>query len=235
MKLKALGSGSIFVKDNSSSFIIDDKILVDIPNGACKSLMNIGIKPDEITDVLITHFHADHYFDVPFLLLNKIFNNAQVVNIWCDKTGEEKIYELIKLAFPNKTDKIYKYFKYNTDRTFKIKDYEVEKIPVEHENGIESNAFILTENDVKVGFTGDSGMCEGIHILAQKCKYLIIDCAVMVGKKSHIGVNEIQDLARKYPNCIFYTTHMGDGVRETLIKLNIKNIIPLKDNDEYTF
>lgn len=36
MKLKILGSGSIYSKDNSASYLIDNKILVDVPNGTCK-------------------------------------------------------------------------------------------------------------------------------------------------------------------------------------------------------
>ena len=235
MKLKVLGSGNISAKDNSSSFIIDDTILIDIPNGAYKNLKNIGFEPYNVTDLLITHFHADHYFDVPFLLLDKIFNDGDLVNIWCDKTGEDKIYNLMKLAFPNIIDKLPQYFKYNTDRIFKIKNYKVEKVHVEHEEGIESNALIFTENDVKVGFTGDSGLCKEIYLLAEKCNHLIIDCTAMKGKKSHIGVNEIQELADKFPDCVFYTTHMGNGVRENLNRLNIKNIIPLQDNDEFIF
>ncbi len=37
MKLKILGSGNIFSKDNSASCLIDNKILVDVPNGTCKT------------------------------------------------------------------------------------------------------------------------------------------------------------------------------------------------------
>lgn len=235
MKLKVLGSGSIFVKDNSSSFLIDDTILVDIPNGACKNMMNLGIQPSCITDLLITHFHADHYFDVPFLLLNKNLNNGPIVNIYCDKTGEKNIYRLVHLGFPNKIDKINKFFKYDISKKFKINNYEVEKVRVDHEENIESNAFIFKENNIKVGFSGDSGLCKGIFELAEKCNHLIIDCAADVGKKSHLGVNNIQELAKKYPDCIFYTTHMGKDVRKNIENLNIDNIIALKDNDEFLF
>lgn len=41
MKLKILGSVSIYSKDNSASCLIDDKILIDIPNGNCKALKKL--------------------------------------------------------------------------------------------------------------------------------------------------------------------------------------------------
>ena len=233
MKLKILGSGSIFSKDNSASCLIDNKILIDVPNGTCKTLKRIGIEPSNILNILITHFHGDHYFDMPFMLLNKISSSNKPINIYCDSSGENKIYNLTKLAFPNKVDKINQYFKYNTNSNFNIENYTVKKVKLEHEEGIEANGYIFREKDTKIGFTGDTGMCQGLRIMAEECNYLICDCNSLKGKKSHIGVNDIMELAKEYQNCTFYTTHMQNGVREKILSLNKKNLIPLFDYDEF--
>lgn len=233
MKLKILGSGSIFSEDNSASYLIDDKILVDIPNGTCKTLKKIGIEPATISDVLITHFHADHYFDIPFLLLNKILANNGITNIYCDDSGESKIYELTKLAFPNKLDKVNNFFKYNIIKKFNIGKYIIEKVKLEHEEGIESNGYIFSKENIKIGFTGDTRLCTNLKIMAQNCNYLICDCTALKGKTSHLGVDNIIELAKEYENCTFYTTHMGIGVREEIKSLKIKNLIPLNDYDEF--
>jgi hypothetical protein len=50
-----------------------------------------------------------------------------------------------------------------------------------------------------------------------------------------MGIDNLIQLAKKYPNCIFYTTHMDDSTRKELEKLTMKNIIVLIDNDELTF
>lgn len=42
MKVEFIGSGSIFTSVNSASYLINDKILVDIPNGCCKALKKMG-------------------------------------------------------------------------------------------------------------------------------------------------------------------------------------------------
>ena len=233
MKLKILGSGSIFSKDNSASCLIDNKILIDVPNGTCKTLKIIGIEPSDISNILITHFHGDHYFDMPFMLLNKILSSNEAINIYCDSSGENKIYNLTKLAFPNKVNKINQYFKYNTTINFNIENYIVKKIKLEHEEEIEANGYIFKEKDKKIGFTGDTGMCQGLRIMAEECNYLICDCNSLKGKKSHIGVDNIVELVKKYSNCTFYTTHMQNGVREKILSLNKKNLIPLFDYDEF--
>ena len=71
MKVKVIGSGSMWNENNSASYMIDDHILVDIPNGMCKNLFRQEITPKQIDTVLITHFHGDHYFDMPFYMILK--------------------------------------------------------------------------------------------------------------------------------------------------------------------
>ena len=43
MKLKFLGTGSISNKDNSASYLIDDKILIDMPSGNYKNMLRMDI------------------------------------------------------------------------------------------------------------------------------------------------------------------------------------------------
>ena len=66
MNLQIIGSGGMWNKENSASYLIDNHILIDIPNGGCKNLYNFGNNIENIDNVLITHFHGDHYFDIPF-------------------------------------------------------------------------------------------------------------------------------------------------------------------------
>lgn len=235
MKLKILGSGNIFSKWNSASYLIDDKILIDAPNGTCKILKNIGIDPSKINHILITHFHGDHFVDIPFILLNKIFGSSEPSNIYCDSTGENKLYDITQLTFPNKVEKIKYYFKYIHKDKFDIEDYAIEKVILEHEEGIEAYGYIFSKDNQCIGFTGDTGFCENIKKIASKCDHLICDCNSIVGKKSHMGIDNVKELAIQHPDCIFYTTHMDDTTRKSLKELGIKNIIILNDNDEFTF
>lgn len=235
MKLKVLGSGNIFSKYNSASYLVDDNILIDVPNGTCKILKNIGVELNNIKHIMITHFHGDHYLDMPFVLLNKIFDESDISNIYCDQTGENKIYNITKLAFPNKVDKIEKYFKYVNNERFNINSYKIEKIELQHEEGIQAYGYIFSKDDKYIGFTGDTGFCQNVEKMASKCSHLIIDCNSIIGKKSHMGIDNVKKLAMKFQKCTFYTTHMDDTTRRDLRALEMKNIVVLKDNDEFEF
>ena len=51
MKIDIIGSGAIFTKYNSASYLIDNQILLDIPNGTCKKLMNMNKNIHEIYNI----------------------------------------------------------------------------------------------------------------------------------------------------------------------------------------
>ena len=87
-------------KYNSACYLIVD-IMIDFSNGACKYLYRLGIVPNKINNIVLTHFHWVHYFDITFYLLNKSKSENKYVNIFCSKEGKSKINKIGNLAFPN--------------------------------------------------------------------------------------------------------------------------------------
>ena len=71
MTIRLLGTGSIWAKELGSCALIDDSLLLDCPNGLIKTLKRESFNIAKIDVCILTHFHADHYFDVPFLLLEQ--------------------------------------------------------------------------------------------------------------------------------------------------------------------
>ena len=228
MKIDIIGSGAIFTKYNSASYLIDDSILLDIPNGTCKKLMNMKKNIHEIRNVIITHFHADHYFDFPFLYLNQMSDEGKTT-VYCDKDEHYKLHELVKLGFPHKANEMNEHISYNFENKFKIGKYKIEKVKVEHQKMINAYGYIFDDGNTTIGFTGDSNLCEGFIYLASNCDYLISDCSYIEGKKSHLGIDNLQELLNKNTNLKIFTSHMNDEVREYLSKTKIQRITPLND------
>lgn len=233
MNLKVIGSGSIWSKCNSASYLIDNKILFDIPNGTCKALKRLEIEPMDINYVILTHFHGDHYFDIPFYLLSKLKLEYNDIFIYTSEDGINKIKNLTMLGFPNTVEKINNIVNINyvVDQTFIINDYKITKLLVDHGNIFPAYGYIFEANDLKIGFTGDSCYCENIEYMAKTCKYLICDCSLKNGNSKHLGIDNIISLSNKYPNTMFLTTHMPDEIRSELLNLNNKNIKVLTDGE----
>lgn len=232
MKIKIVGTGSISSVNNSPSYIIDNDIIIDMPNGNYKNIKKLKINPNNISNVLITHFHGDHFFDMPFYLFETI-NNKENINIYVNKQGIKRIHKLVKLAFP------YSYYrivlnnniKYISDDEFKIKNKKIKKLPVRHSGLKYAYGYIVSCDNKCVGFTGDATLCKNVEKMASVCNYLFCDCTYTKGDIKHMGIDNIIYLTKKYPKCKIVLTHMTDATRKALKKKRINNVIIPNDGD----
>lgn len=223
----------MWTKHNSACYLIDDNILIDMPNGTCKNLYKIDIIPNTIDYVLLTHFHGDHYFDMPFYLLNKSKSLNENVNIYCSKDGKKKINKILKLAFPNPYKEVLNNIniKYDFNDMFNIEKYKINKLLVNHGRMKPAYSYIFENNDKRVGFTGDTSLCDNVEFMAKKCDYLFCDCMLINGNTKHQGIDNIEYLSNKYPDCKFVVSHLEDNTREKIKKRKIVNVIVPNDYD----
>lgn len=234
MKVRVIGSGSMWTAYNSASYMIDDDILVDMPNGMCKNLFRFKINPRLIKNVLITHFHGDHYFDMPFYYLLKSRADDKNINVYCSNEGKRKISKLLKFAFPNSVKGVNEAInlKYIFDDTFKVNNFVVKKYLVDHGRMKPAFGFVFEDGENKVGFTGDTAICKNVEYMASICNYLFCDCMFINGNSKHMGIDNIKYLSEKYPKCKFIVSHLEDTTREELNKIKIKNVIV--PDEDYT-
>ena len=238
MKIQVIGSGNMWGEYNSASYLIDDSILIDIPNGTCKALHHQGISYENIKDVLITHFHGDHYFDIPFFILFKKKLNIIDLNIYCAKNGERKIRRLYKLAFPHSYKRIFKSMNISflSNDIFLVNGkYNVERVSVDHGSFKPAYGYIISMDNIKIGFTGDTTLCEGLEYMLQKCDYVFGDCSLINGTSKHMGADFLEMVTKKYPNCKYIASHMDDETRKYLKKVKIKNVIIPQDGEIFKF
>ncbi len=223
MKLKFLGTGSISNKDNSASYLIDDKILIDMPGGNYKNMLRMDINFQNINDILFTHFHGDHFLDIPFFLLEKLkLNDKHIVNLYTFKKGNEIIKTINKIAFINDYHKFK--ISYNNLDEFNINEYKIKRITVKH-GTMKACGYILSNDNLTVGFTGDASLNANIEYMASICNYLICDCSLKIGNNKHMGIDNILYLSNKYPNCHIITSHMFWETKIDLNKIKNKKII----------
>lgn len=81
MRIIVLGSGSIVPTEKrySSSILLEirgERILLDIGPGTVEKLRRLGIDPNTIGRLLITHFHVDHVTDLPALIKLRAFDRS---------------------------------------------------------------------------------------------------------------------------------------------------------------
>lgn len=239
MNIKMIGSGSMFSKNNSACYLVDDKILVDVPNGTTKAILRLGYNITNLECICITHFHADHYFDLPFILLSLVNQREKLGNkelyIVCNKVNESIINKIIECSnFPRISSNIKIIGIDKENNTYNISDkYMVKGISVEHMDG--ALGYVITDktNNKRVGFTGDSTLCEGVEKIVNNSDISFCDTTYITGdEKSHMGINDIKYLLSKNLDKKIITTHMKEETREEVEKLNVPNLLMGKDSLE---
>lgn len=235
MEVTLVGTGGIHTGDNSASVLIDNKLLIDVPNGSEKNLMKLEKKIEDIDLMLITHLHADHYFDLPFIFAyNQVINRQKVLYVVGPKRTEEISMSITHLAFNKYFDeyieKHVKFIEFEGNQEINILDeYNIKSERVEHGN-IEAYGYIINN---KLGITGDTKKCEGVEKIIKKSKEIISDVSMVQGSEVHMGIDNIEELLEKYQDKTFIATHMRKTTREELENKRIPRLIIPKDG--YTF
>lgn len=237
MKIKMIGTGAISVKERSACTLIDDRILIDCGNGIIKTLLEQNVDINKIDTLLITHLHGDHFLDIPFLIMQRNFNSASnELNIYCPRGTEDTIAKLIEIAYSDISDwtilrdktKI-KFIEFESLDSQEItKGYFVNSYKVIHGDFAPAYGYVIKNNDKSVGFSGDSSYCESIDEILKNSDISVLDMSFIDSSDKHMGVHDIEMLAKKYNKRII-PTHMSNPARKYIEEKNFENLIVPKD------
>ena len=239
MQLKFVGTGSIGALQSSACTLINDNILIDLPNGIVKRMKQMNIDVSKIKKILITHLHGDHFLDIPFFIFEKFFNKSNdEIEIFCPPTTKNKVKQIFDIAFPGDYEKVIE----NTNIKFiefdKLNNKEILKnvfvtsYKVEHGNLPNANGFIVEIEGKKIGFSGDSKLCDNVEKIVEESNVSILDTSLVdMGNKAHMGINDIEYLCNKYKDKKIVSTHMQDFTREKAKSKIINNLVVPEDGD----
>jgi len=183
MKIEILGcSGSVAIGFNTTSILINGDTLIDAGSAA-------SVLPDAvilgIRHILLTHSHIDHIKELPFILDVMYSNHTQGVTIWGSKQTMDvlKAHVFNGLIWPEmeelKVDEsVFRFACVPTDE-FEIGRLNVKAVEVKHIPG--SVAYVVSEGDRSVIFSGDTGYTQALFDLAvsfgDKLRFFFIEAS----------------------------------------------------------
>ncbi|HCC07308.1 MAG TPA: ribonuclease Z [Clostridiales bacterium] len=236
MKIKFIGTGSIRADRFSACAFVDDKILIDAPNGAMKQMKRLGSNPENISIVLITHFHGDHYFDIPFLMLELGLTGqrSEHLTIVTPMGESNKLKQLFTMGYSVETwEKLVnntnlEIIEIDDGESLQLHGYDIKAIEVEHDDDIKCLGYIVSKGEKTFGYTGDTRECSGVETILQNTPITVMDVSFVQKIPSHLSLAEAELLAEKYKGkCKIIATHMFDEIREQ----EVKNIKIVDDGD----
>lgn len=161
MELKILGcSGGKSIGHNPTSFLLDNRILIDA--GTVISKVDPKQLVNNIDNLILTHSHADHIADLPFLAQLAFEEKRAPFTVHASRECTETIFEnifnfrvwpdLFKLSGLNGSN--LRWREYKDTRTFDILNYDITPVFVNHT--VPTYGLVIDDGTTSFGFTADT-------------------------------------------------------------------------------
>lgn len=215
-----LGTGNAFSPPGRmhALALVDREILIDAPPTVLPQLRIAGVSPSDLNHLLFTHWHADHTFGFPFLLLDRdkmgaINGKKGPLSVHCRPGGYNVLGELCRLGFPGSLDNVIeKGVVWNHEESGDLSEtnWRFERFPVSHTPETDPQGYKLSH---KSGFCmvhcGDSGPCQKIEDMVQDSDVVILEMGVpdFVNSPHHHNPSDVIEFSRRHPEVQVLVTH----------------------------
>ena len=219
MKVTVIGTSCTWFKRKNTSYIIDDDIIFDVPEGAYKDIIKL-IDIFKTKCVIISHLHTDHCLNLHVIATRHMRENhgrTERLRIYAPEGALDKMVEMNRI-FYGAADVVTKecynerveFIDLKDGMTFKEGEYTISVYKMDHGKP-ESFGFKFTDkNGLSVGFSGDTKVCENLHKMLEKLDYAFVEMSTVKPHATHISTDEFVELSKKYKKTKMFPVHTSD-------------------------
>jgi ribonuclease BN (tRNA processing enzyme) len=184
VELLFLGSGNAFGDEARafSSFLLNGAHLFDCGPTTLQQMRRAGVSSNQVKGIFISHFHGDHFFGLPFLVLDA-WREGRREDLWiAGPPGVgDRAEGLLELAFPRLPRGgpafARRYLEVRDGFQGELAGLEFEASEVEHVPGLQCFAFRARAAGRSLTYSGDSRLCPGLLKLVPGSEVLVMECA----------------------------------------------------------
>jgi ribonuclease Z len=184
LDLLFLGTGNATTYEGRapSGFVVNDRYLFDAGPAVLQQLKKARVDSNALQVVLITHFHADHFFGLPFLFLEYWASGRDdELQIVGPPGIETRAEALLALAFPGlpRRDREYgrQYIEVGDGTRGEVAGLAFETFEVEHVPNLRCFGYRVTIAGRTLAYGGDSVLCRGLLKLVEGAEVLVLNCS----------------------------------------------------------
>jgi ribonuclease BN (tRNA processing enzyme) len=216
-ELLFLGSGNAFAAEGRafSSFLLNGHYLFDCGPTLLQQLQRAGLPTRDIRSVFISHFHADHFFGLAFLLLDaKYGGRTQELTVIGPPGIERVTHNLLDLGYPGLFS--------DTERRYSLRFIEVSDgfngsaaglsftaARVEHVPDLECFAYRAELSGRSIVYSGDTTLCDGLLRIVRGADAIVLECSCQQ-VPVHLSPAGVAEVACNAPDAKVIVTHL-DG------------------------
>lgn len=234
MKLNFIGTGNMGCTTRCNTSILVDDILFDIGMGTVKQIERLKIYTKSINYLVISHFHADHFLDIPNLLIGRgIRKETENKLIIIGPIGtREKTIKLMNFTHADgdkhKYDNIeekynIEFIELSNEEQYNTEKFKITALTLKHGGCVPISGYILEKENKVLSYACDTSLCDNYYKMCSASDYIFSDVTGLKTTNVHIGLDDYKELYKKYPNCKFYAIHRADYDTEGVNSVNFPN------------
>jgi ribonuclease BN (tRNA processing enzyme) len=240
LDLLFLGSGNAFASGRYwGCFLLNGRYLFDASPIALPHLKQADVPLEQIEAIFISHFHADHFLGLPFLLLEYAHSTERTkpLTIIGPPTIESRLETVVDASFPHLLQK--------------PREYELNFVEVEDRMNGEAEELKWTARSVShvdefpcfgyrveaagrtLAYSGDTTMCESLVEMGDGTDVFVVECSCWEDDCGpHLGPPDVREIRRRVgPGPVLVLTHLAGGETD----LGIENVKIAQDLATFRF
>ncbi len=202
--------------DNTHLLLLGEqrRVLIDAASNPVMRLRRIGIEPNSITDIIMTHFHPDHVSGIPLLLMNMwLLGRDQLLNLYglehCVRLMEQFLdaFEWSRwLEFPVEIKRLREM---KMTPVLESSDFRITSFPVKHFVPTIGLRFEFPKSGKVLAYTCDTAPTANVVWLAQGADILLHEAAG--ASSGHSSAAQAGEMARLAGVKQLYLIHYPTG------------------------
>lgn len=197
----------------------------------------MDLAPEDIEVVFVSHFHGDHIFGLPFLLLEYLHLTPRTkdLTIIGPPGIQERIEVVTEAGFPHLTTKDagynlrYQEVKDGGEERLSVSDGSLtfRALRVEHVSDLDCYGFRVQVDGRMVAYSGDAVLCDALVALGEGADVFVVECSCWdAACGPHLRPSDIVELRRRIsPRTTFILTHLDAGS----VDLDLENVLVAED------
>jgi ribonuclease BN (tRNA processing enzyme) len=234
LRFRALGTGTVALSPTRgcAGYLVevgDVRLLIDCGSGVTRRLAELGIEWESITHIALTHFHLDHYADLPTLLYAFRYGMLPVRSAPLEIIGPVGTKALLdKLAgvygpfvttpvYPQTVHEIEPSAVRNLPSAIRLSAF---KVP----HTAESVAYSIEAGNRRIVYTGDTGVSPELGEWAKGCDLLVAECSLPAAMAipEHLTPEQVGELGRIAQPGMLALTHFYPPVEQVDIQALVR-------------
>ena len=186
MKVTFVGTGTMGSITRANQSLLIDNVLFDIGSGIVKKLESLKIYTKFIDYIVISHIHADHFFDIANFLIGRNIRgeNSKRLTIIGGAGIRKNIVDLMNFSFGdgilgkyNDIESIYNVdiVELKNGDEYKNDEFCLRAFDLEHDGCKPILGFVFEKNGKKFGYVTDTVFCDNVERIVMEADYLFLD------------------------------------------------------------